>query len=453
MAQTFNENIEIQTLACLFKDGSLYPIVEDILEKKAFGWKPFGIIFQSIKDVVDSDLYPDTETVATDLDRKSMLQAININSNGLQGKDALNFLRDLKVDVEQLESYAYQVQELYANRQLLALAEDMRNGVENGKRPIEILSDMDLKSGRIAAFVGAQSQNSKNSIDVAKNNIQQLQDTLKGVSNYVKTHFRFWDDFFGGISKRLYMIAGEQNEGKSTLVLNLIKNIAIAPPDNLSEEEKKKFKKTKIKLFTFESSAEEIQNKLVQMMTGISVIKIEKGELSEEEVDKYQEALTEVGNSPISYDDSSEITLPLLRTKIRKAVAEGAEVIFIDQLEQILLGGSGDAQQEHIKLNYISYRLKAYQREMDTRIIIVHQRKKVGEESRNRDPELSDLNQAGGKAPDGVMMVRTKKDPAVFVVKNRQGKKGKQDVGWDGSRITFSDISQSLPDYIQDELQ
>ncbi len=447
MAQTFNENIEIQTLACLFKDGSLYPVVEDILEKKAFAQPHFQIIFQAIKDVVDADLYPDSETVATDLDRKGLLLSLSVPSQGVKGKDVLNFLKKLEVDTEQLESYAYQVQELYANRQLLALAEDMKNGVENGKRPIEILSDMDLKSGRIAAFVGSQSQNTKNSNDVAKNNIQQLQDTINGVSTYISTHFLFWDDFFGGIAKRLYMIAGEQNEGKSTLVLNLIKNIAIAPP-----KANKDFKKTKVKLFTFESSAEEIQNKLVQMMTGISVIRIEKAELSEDELVKYKNALTEIANSPILYDDSSEITLPLLRTKIRKAVADGAEIIFVDQLEQILLGGSGDAQPEHVKLNYISYRLKAYQREMDTRVVIVHQRKKVGEESRNRDPELSDLNQAGGKAPDGVAMVRTKKDPAIFVVKNRQGPKGKRDIGWEGSKITFSDNATGLPDFVQDEL-
>ena len=455
MAQTFNENIELQTLACLFKDGSLYPIVEDILERKAFGWKPFGIIFQSIKDIVDSDLYPDTETIATDLERKSLLQKITIMSNGLQGKDALNYIKKLDTNVDQFESYAYQVQELYANRQLLSLSEDMKKAVESGKRPIEILSDMDLKSGKIAVFVGAQSKNTRTSKDVAESNLQQLSDATEGKSIYISTGLSSWDDFTGGIAPRFYMIAAEQNEGKSSLVLNLIRNIAIHPPIRVMN-----FEKTKVKLFTFESSAEEIQNKLIQLETGISQIRIEKGNLSDEELLKYKDALMEIAESPILYDDSSELTLPLLRTKIRKACAEGAEIIFIDQLEQLFIGGSGDLQPEHIRLNYITYRIKAYQREQNIPIILVHQRKKTQEgygkpqDNNLRDAELNDLNQAGGKAPDAVLMLRTKKEPAFFWVKNRQGKRGKVSVGWDGSRILFFDLdgNSEFPEFVQPTL-
>jgi len=188
------------------------------------------------------------------------------------------------------------------------------------------------------------------------------------------------------------------------------------------------------------------------MRTGISQIRIEKGLLSKEELSTYATALKEVADSPIMYDDSSEITLPLLRTKIRKAVADGAKAIFIDQLEQIMLGGSGDTQAEHIKLNYICYRLKAYQREQNVPIIIVHQRRKASQEGGNKDPELADLYQAGGKAPDAVFMVRTKKDPAIFCVKNRQGAKGKRSVGWDGSKILFYDTDVQTPEFVQDEL-
>lgn len=450
MAKTYNENIEAHVISILFKDGSLYSVVEDMLERNSFGWIPFGIIYESISEVVETDLYPDIDTVAHNLERKNLLSQVKIPNSNLSGRDALDYLKSMESSPELIENYAFQISELRGSRQLVALADKIKKGVETGKRPIEILSMMDFESGKISAYVGSPSQNTRTSKDVAESNIQQFQDTIKGKSRYIETGLKFWDDFAGGIAPRFYLIASEQNEGKSTLVNNLIYNIAV---------DREEDKKVRVKLFTFESSAEEINNKLVQRQTGISQIRIEKGELSEKELGMYQDALQKISKSPIVYDDSSEITLPLLRTKIRKAVADGARVIFIDQIEQIMIGGSGDSQPEHIKINYISYRLKAYQREMDVAIIAVHQNKKVtgqgGAEHRNKvyDYQLNDLSQAGGKAPNAVVMIRTTREPAVFWVKNREGRKGKRPLGWEGKYLKMYDIPEDQleePEFVKE---
>lgn len=443
MAQTFNENIELQTLACLFKDGSLYPIVEDILEKKAFGWKPFGLVYQSIKDIVDSDLYPDVETVSTDLDRKGMLGAISIASNGLVGKEALDFMKSMDVNVDNLESYAFQTQELHASRQIIALADDMKKGVESGKRPIEILSDMDLKSGKIAAFVGAQSKNTRTAKDVATSSVEQFEDASNGKSRYISTGLSAWDDFTNGLfPQRLYMVAARTNEGKSALVQNLINNIAIE--NNIM-----------VKLFSLEMSAEEIHNRLVQIRTGISPLRIEQGKLRDNEIEPYKEATKIISNAPIIYDDSSELSLALLRTKIRKAKASGVKVVFVDQLEQLTISGAGDSQPEYIKINYISYRLKAFSREMDIPIVVVHQMNRSGESNqadKDADPTLAQIAQAGEKACDAILLIKNNKSGASFYWgKNRQGRKGKREVQWNGERILFSDIpgTSEFPEFVQ----
>jgi replicative DNA helicase len=452
MAVYYNEAIEGNVLSILFNDGSLYSVVEDILEKDSFGWSPYGVVFLGIKLAVDVDLYPDVETVANELDKRGLLSGLSTPSGFENGKAVLEYLKNLNISPDLIENYAFQVSELRAARQLIVLADKVKKGIEVGKRPIEILGMMDLESGKISAHVGSVSHNTRTSKDVVENNIKQFQDAIAGKSRYIKTRLRAWDEYVGGIAPRFYMIAAEQNEGKSTLVINLIYNLAVEP-DNESE-------KVKVKLFTFESSAEEINNKLVQRQTGISQIRIEQGTLSDEELESYQKALEKIAKSPIVYDDSSDITLPLLRTKIRKAVADGARVIFIDQTEQIMIGGAGDAQPEHIRINYITYRLKAYQREMDIPIIAVHQNKKVtsqgGAEHRGRiyDYVLNDLNQAGGKAPNAVVMVRTTSQPALFWVKNREGKKGKVDIGWEGDRLRFYDLDskESPPsNYVQQD--
>lgn len=443
MTHTFNEYIEMATLSCLFKDGSLYSNVEDLLERNSFGWPSFGIIYKSIQDCVEGDLYPDIVTIQTDLERKGLLEGVVIMSNGLRGRDALRFISEMDVNTEHLESYAFQVIEMRGLRQIISLSEKMRTMVDEKKRPIEILSEMDMESGKIAAHVGAQSKNTRSANDVAQSNLQQLDDAVNGKNLYISTGLKSLDNFIGGLyPSRLYMIAGRANQGKTSLGLNIALRVA--------EDSKKK-----VKIFSFESSAEEVQNKLIQIKTGISAIRIEKGQLSKDEIGLYKDALVKIAGLPLLYDDSPELTLALLRTKIRKAVAEGAEVIIIDQLEQVMVGGSGDSQPDHVKFNYIAYRIKAFAREMNVRIILIHQLSRKGETSENRnkavDPVLSDLYQAGEKAPDAVIMLRTEIYPALFVVKNRQGPKGKIPVGWEGSKMKFTDAenTDSQPDFVQ----
>lgn len=447
MATTYNENIEASVLACLIKNATNYAIIEDLLDKQSFGLPAFSQIFSAIKFCVESDIYPDYIVIETELDRRGVLDSITIPSNGLRGKEAIRYLKALDVDENHLESYAIQVSEMKAARQLTTLSDKVKMMVDEGKRPYDILSEIDTETGKIGAFIGVQSKNNRTSKEVALSNVQQLEDTLGGKSRYISTGLKSWDSFTGGLfPSRVYMVAARSNEGKTSLSLNIALHVA-------GEEGKS------VKIFTFESSAEEVQNKMIQIKTGISAIRIEKGELSPEEIGVYKKALEEISRLPISYDDSSELTLPLLRTKIRKAVADGAELIIIDQLEQVLIGGNGDSQPEYIKINYIAYRIKAFAREMDTRIILIHQLNRKGEGSENRnkivDPVLSDLAQAGEKAPDVVMMIRTSYEPALFCVKNRQGPKGKQSINWEGYKMKFSDFDykNTKPEFVQSELQ
>lgn len=445
MPQNFNDTIEVNCLACLMKDGSLFPIVEDILEKKSFGFPSYGIIFQSIKDVVYNDLYPDLVTIEADLDRKGLLGSVTVLSNGLRGKSALEYLASLETNVENLESYAFQIQEFQAIRQLTELNEKIRKSIDSGKRPFEILSMVDLETGKIAAFVGAQSKNIKTAKDVAGESVDTFKDAANGKSKYILTGLNAWDDFTNGLyPERLYIISARSNEGKSALAQNFLYNISVV-------------NKIPCHFFTLEMSAQEVNNRLVQIMTGISPLALERGELRESEIEPYQNAIKAIRDSPHTYDDSPELNLALLRTKIRKAVSAGSKVIFIDQLEMLNIGGSGDNQAEYLKLNFITYKLKSYAREMAIPIVLIHQLNRSSEKSENRNKEvdlvLSDLSQSGERAADVVLMLRTKGTPKFYFTKNRQSRKGSRPVGWDGSHIRFSDLPDNIsePEFISEE--
>jgi replicative DNA helicase len=439
MSATFNENVEMSLLSCLFKDGSLFPVVEDVLEKKMFGSPILGAIYQSIVDVVSNDLYPDSVTVLTDIDRRGILDQIIISSIGVSGKKALDFIGSMDVKKENIESYAYQISDLYANRQLLQLAKDIEDYVANGKPPIENLSHIDLQTGKISGYIGSQTKSIRNAKDVAEKSVELFQEALDGKDLYISTNLKAWDDFTGGLFPgRLYMISAYSNDGKTSLALDIIKNIAID-------------KKIKTFLATFESGAEEIHNKFVQIMTGISTLNIEKGKLLPDEKLPFSDATKKISSSPIIYEDSSGLSIALLRTKVRKACSEGAKLVVIDQLEQLTIHAS-ENMPEHIRLNYMSYRVKAIARENGIPIILLHQTNKSADSGVNRgknvDPQIQDVTSGGATACNGIVIIRHKREKqkiletALHWVKNREGMKGMRKVKFEGNKILFRDLTK-----------
>jgi replicative DNA helicase len=452
MAQTYNEALEISVLSCLLRDGSLFPIVEDVIEKKSFGWTPFGNIYQSIKDIINSDLYPDSISVQADLDRKGLLDGTRVLGKELVGKDAIDYIRDYKdCELANLESYAYQLQAVQATRQLYGLKDKFGDMLEKGESPYQILSNLDIESGKIASFIGFKSNSMRLSNDVAKESVERFSEAVNGHGRYISTGINGWDDFVGGLApQKLYMVAAYSSDGKSALLEDLVYNVAV---------------KQGIKVFIMsgEMSSPEVNNRLVQIITGISPVNIDKGKLLEGETVKFEDAIKILKDAPIIYDDSSEIILAMLRTKIRKAVAEGAKLVVIDQLENLMIGGTGDAQAEHIRLNHIAYRVKAYCRENDIPIVIAHQTNRSSESGQNRgknlDPQMADVNQAGEKPCDAILIIKHFREGQEITeswfhwVKNRFGRKGKRKIGFDGPHIKFYDLPTvyEVPEFVQDE--
>jgi len=451
MKQFYNEELELSSLSCLLKNGSLFPIVEDILSKKSYANNQFAIIFESIKSLYSNETLPDIVTVSADLERRGFLDALNIG--GKRGRDALEYVYSKDINVDNLESYANQINQDYASRQLLSTFETAIKKMKDGRQlPIEVSSYVDIEMGKINMITG-NTNGVKKVESVAEEAIKGFIEASSNRHLYISTGIKAWDDFTNGLyPQRLYIVSARSNDGKSTLVQNILYNLSVDSD-------------VKTMLITLESSAVDIFNKLVQRVTGIPSLRIEKGNLTKEELIEYKEAAKKIKQSNILFDDSSEMILAVLRSKIRKAVTEGVKVIIVDQLENILLGGGGDTQPEYIKLNYIAYRVKAFARESNIPIILVHQMNRSVESGQNRgkdqDPQLTDLASAGEKPADAVLMIRHKKEGQVPVqtffhwVKNRQGMKGRREVKFDGKNALFDDIpeSQNQPLFIQEEEQ
>jgi len=113
---------------------------------------------------------------------------------------------------------------------------------------------------------------------------------------------------------------------------------------------------------------------------------------------------------------------------------------------------------EFEKIKWLSYRLKEMAREFNVPILVAHQMNRGIEQKGQvqRDPQLSDLEQAGEKASDMVIMIRHKKELNVIkesyfhIVKHRNGATGFVPITFIANRVRFENAAKQTPDWAGD---
>jgi len=428
------ENLEATTISCLLQDGSLFEQAEDTLTSKDYKQPSLRLIFESIRDLALSEVYPDPISVKLDLEKKGYINSLSLKvepeneqPKTVTGKAVIDELLTFPAAPTNFETYAYQLREVTVSRELDGILNNSIRDLHQGVKPENVLSTLDVKTGNVSTILGIASKNIQTGQQVALGSIAAYRKVKDGEDPYIETGLYAWDSVtYGLYPSRVYMVAAASGEGKSTLALSILNNITIN--DSLHPELNEK--KIKGYYLTMESDSNEIGNKIAQMKTGISSMRIEKGKLSDDEEKAFITAMNDIAESPLLLDDSTEVTLAVLRSKLRKAVAAGARFAIIDQLDQVLAGVGADKRDYRV-INFIVYRIKAYARELHIPIILIHQMNRSANSGKNRGKDVevnnADLAEAGEKAVDAVCFVRQPQGSSPYLnwTKHRQGEKKK----------------------------
>ena len=238
---------------------------------------------------------------------------------------------------------------------------------------------------------------------------------------------------------QLTTIAARQGLGKSSLALSIAMNVAI------NNEIKRK-----VGIFTLEMSSTEYVNRMISALSGIDNLRLKKGIIYKDERSKYEEAVNKIKDSGnIVIDDTSNITMSMIRNKLRKMKEWGIEVAVIDQMG--LIADRFPNEQEHVRVDRLSYLLKNLAREFDISIINIQQMNRSIESIQRvkfKEPQTSDLAQAGESSPDLIIMITHEMQNKVilksklWIVKNRNGAMGSVDVKFDAKRTLFRDLTE-----------
>lgn len=199
-----------------------------------------------------------------------------------------------------------------------------------------------------------------------------------------------------------------------------------------------------VAFFSLEMSTHETICRLVCQISGLQYRDVYSGRLDESEWKRYKEAMDIISAGNLYFDDSFGLTIPEIRSKIRKLAEKDLALIIIDQLEQV---GGYDGLAPYLRMDKLAYEMKGLTQEFEIPIILNHQLNRAVTDRRFKDaePQLSDLNQAGEKPANQVWAIHHKVDEdgqyydtKMKILKNRNGPKMDIPLLYIGDRMLFA---------------
>jgi len=217
---------------------------------------------------------------------------------------------------------------------------------------------------------------------------------INGGSSGVPTGLFSLDNITNGWQgSDLVIVAGRPGMGKTALAISIMLYPTI-------------IKKIPVAIFSLEMSKEQLVGRMASSISGVSASKIIKKQMDQYEIDKMVNMASDLNTAPMYIDDTPNISLVELKTKVRKLVKEqGVKMIIVDYLQLMRPGLSISNREQEI--SEISRGLKALAKELDIPVIALSQLSRLVESRADKKPMLSDLRESGQIEQDADMVIFT----------------------------------------------
>ena len=183
----------------------------------------------------------------------------------------------------------------------------------------------------------------------------------------------------------LVILAGRPSMGKTALALNIAQHAALVD-------------KTGVAVFSLEMSKDQLAMRLLSSVGRIDSQKIRTGRLQNEDWPHLSRAAGMLSEAPIHIDDTPALSIPEMRSKIRRLASQNdIGLILVDYL-QLMRGRNSENRTQEI--SEISRSLKALAKEHDVPVLALSQLNRGLESRTDKRPMMSDLRESGAIEQD-----------------------------------------------------
>ena len=274
----------------------------------------------------------------------------------------------------------------------------------------------------------------------------------KGKLRGVPTGYRTLDNLLGGLqASDLVILAARPACGKTSLALDIARNIAVRA-------------KKPVGIFSLEMSKEQLVDRMICAEANVDLWKMRTGRLSDRPGDddfpRIGHALGILSDAPVYIDDSANVNIMEIRTKVRRLQKEHGQLglIVVDYLQ--LMESQTKIENRVQEIAAITRSLKGLAREMNVPVLALSQLSRAVEMSKPAIPKLAHLRESGSIEQDAdvVMFIYRKsadrnyrvEDLApeerhlaeIHVAKHRNGPTGVCKLFFDENRTSFKNLEQ-----------
>lgn len=406
-----------------------------------FYQKEYSLIYQAIQELWIQRKTIDVVTLSDQLSKNGHL-------DGIGGIDFLYELSAFLLSTHPCAEYSKIVKEKSLLRQVLKVCQGISGDVYEQKDTIEIF---DAIEKRIFDLTQNEFGDTIMSIgELLKGRIEEYMDIVDNPEKFnerkVLSGYRGIDEMLTGFKPgELIIVAARPSMGKTSFALNLLTDMTL------------KQKKSAV-MISLEMSSESIVDRIMSEVARVPMYKITKGDLSNEDFARMGEAMEVLGDSKIYLDDKGALTIPELKSKLRKLKIEkgGIDIVIIDYLQ--LMHGTNFLGNRVQEISEISRGLKELARELEVPIIALSQLSRAVEQRVDKKPQLSDLRESGAieQDADAVLMLHredyydpdTDKKGAtdICIRKNRNGAVGEVELHFEKEIMKFTEREGAVHD-------
>jgi replicative DNA helicase len=362
--------------------------VADVLQPEAFYMAAHREIFRTA-------LMLHSQGKPTDLTAMGAWLADTGQLDKVGGTRRLSELVDRTLSTASIEQVARLVMDKYLRRQLIRSGNQViRLGFDQAKPMDQVLDEAEQE-----IFAISQAKPSLGltpTAEILTRTFEEIETRSLGTAVAgIPVNFYDLDAMTQGLQRSdLIIVAGRPAMGKTSIVLNIAKNVA-------------ELHDLPVCVFSLEMSKEQLTYRLLSMEVGIESGRLRTGRLHQDEWPLLGQGISALGRLPIYIDDKPNTGVLEMRSLCRRLMSEqGRELglVMIDYLQLMEGSGSDNRVQE---LSRITRGLKGMARELNVPVIALSQLSRGVEARTNKRPMLSDLRESGSIEQDAdlVMMI------------------------------------------------
>ncbi len=393
------------------------------------------VLFNAIVELHKINEPIDVTTVKNELDKVKKLNEV--------GLDYLAEVIDSVVTSANLNHYMSIVKEKAVRRNLIEAATDI---VTKAYDEESVNSLLDYSEKNILNV--ARSRSAGEFVPIhevlrrAQEKLEELAKNKKPITGLETGLFDFDKITTGFQGGELIILAARPGMGKTALALNMAAYAASTTDKAIA-------------IFNLEMPAEMLVNRMIASVGQIDSNKLQTGNMQENDWKRYNEAISQLGETNTFIEDNAGVTAAEIRAKCRRLAnsEHGLALVIIDYL-QLVNSGSRRVESRQVEVSEISRSLKTMALELNVPVIALSQLSRSAEKRESNQPMLADLRESGSLEQDADMVLfinrkdyYEKKDinskivPAeLSIAKHRKGGLGTVDLLFDLPTSSFKNV-------------